>query len=231
MNIYQHVKLITESSFDVSLVESEKDKSLYIAGIFSTAETENANGRKYRKSTLERETNRISEEYLKINRPFFGELGHPSTPEPNLDRIAIRTTALEWKGDNLFGKAKVLETRMGKEAQILLKEGPVGISSRGLGQVDEDKYVKDESYRLLAYDLVLSPSNGPSWVKGIYEAQDFVIYNSSFVNTPLTPEIDEAKLQLQLKEAREKYFRTLIDFLDSIKEGCGPKKKRKGKQL
>jgi hypothetical protein len=222
----ERLKLITEASYDVSIVESEKDKNLYVAGIFSTAEAENANGRKYRFNTLDREVHRIQEEYLAKNLPFWGELGHPSSPEPNLDRIAIRTVALEWKGNNLYGKAKVLETRMGKEAQVLLKEGPIGISSRGLGQVDEDKYVKDESYRLLAYDLVANPSNHPSFVKGIYEAQDFVIYNHSFINAPLTPEVDEAKLQQQLKEAREKYFRTLIDFLDSIKEGCGSKKKR-----
>jgi hypothetical protein len=213
----QRLKLITEASYDVSLVESEKDKSLYVAGIFSTAEAENANGRKYKFETLDREVKRIQESYLSKNLPFWGELGHPSTPEPNLDRIAIRTTALEWKGNNLFGKAKVLETRMGKEAQVLLKEGPIGISSRGLGQVDENKYVKDESYRLLAYDLVSNPSNHPSFVKGIYEGQDFVIYDTSFVANAGKSQLDEEELQKQLKEAREKYFKVLVDFLGSLK--------------
>lgn len=215
----QRLKLITEASWDVSLVESEKDKCLYVAGIFSTAEAENANGRKYRFETLDREVKRIQESYLAKNLPFWGELGHPSTPEPNLDRIAIRTTALEWKGNNLYGKAKVLETRMGKEAAILLKEGPIGVSSRGLGQVDENKYVKDESYRLLAYDLVSNPSNHPSFVKGIYEAQDFIIYDTSFVGAGIKsnpPQVSEEEVQKQLKEAREKYFKILVDFLDSI---------------
>lgn len=214
----QKLKLITEASYDVRLVESEKDKDLYVAGIFSTAEHENANGRKYRYGTLDREVNRIQENYLSKNLPFWGELGHPSTPEPNLDRIAIRTTVLEWKGNNLYGKAKVLDTRMGREAKVLLKEGPIGISSRGLGQVDEDKYVKDESFRLLAYDLVANPSNHPSFVNGIYEAAEFVIYDKTFVANAINADkVDDETYQKQLKEAQEKYFKILIDFLESVK--------------
>jgi len=219
----QKLKLITEASYDVAINEG-KGGDLYITGIFSTAELENANGRKYRFDTLKREVDKVQESYLGKNLPFWGELGHPKTPEPNLDRIAIRTTMLEWKGNNLFGKAKVLDTAMGKEAQILLREGPIGVSSRGLGTVNEDGYVNDATYRLLAYDLVGNPSNHPSFVKGIYEAQEFVIYDQSFVNAAeatvkeseeLTPDQKEK----MMREARDGYFKHLCEFLDRLKRG------------
>ena len=219
----QKLKLITEASYDIGINEA-KGGDLYVSGIFSTAELENANGRKYRRDTLDREVAKIQESYLSKNLPFWGELGHPKSPEPNLDRIAIRTTMLEWKGNNLYGKAKVLDTAMGREAKVLLKEGPIGISSRGLGTVDEDGYVNNESYRLLAYDLVGNPSNHPSFVKGIYEAQEFVIYDDSFVNTAskavaeseeLTPDQKE-KL---IKEAKDGYYKHILEFLDKVKKG------------
>lgn len=173
----QRLKLITEASYEVELFEDTKTKDFYVVGIFSSAELKNANGRIYRKGTLEREVKRIEEEFLKKDLPFWGELGHPSSPEPNLDRVAIRTVALEWRGNDLYGKAKVLNTPMGDIAKTLLKEGPIGISSRGLGVVEEDSYVKDDSFKLLGYDLVGNPSNNPSFVKGIYEAKDFVVYS------------------------------------------------------
>jgi hypothetical protein len=42
-----------------------------------------------------------------------------------------------------------------------------------VGTVDESGYVNDESYQLLTFDLVSNPSNHPSWVKGVYEAESF----------------------------------------------------------
>jgi hypothetical protein len=204
----QKLKLITECSYDVELVESKNSNDLYIVGIFSSAEKQNANGRIYKRQTLEREVNRISEEYLSKKLPFWGELGHPEKPEPNLDRVAMRTVALEWKGNDLYGKAKILDTPMGNIARTLLKEGPIGISSRGLGTVDENSYVKDESFKLLAYDLVASPSNHPSFVKGIYEGQEFTVYDKNDVD-----------LENLLLEARKNYFTALLALLKKIKEG------------
>jgi hypothetical protein len=57
---------------------------------------------------------------------------------------------------------------MGKIAKVLVKEGKLGISSRGTGTVDEDNYVNDD-FKLITYDLVGDPSNQGSWVNGIYE--------------------------------------------------------------
>ena len=76
----------------------------------------------------------------------LGELGHPDGPTVNLDRVSHKITMLEQRGDNFYGKAKILSTPMGKIAQSLLGEGvKLGVSSRGIGSLKEDT----EELRLL----------------------------------------------------------------------------------
>ena len=163
------MKLITEVSQDLELLESKSD-GMHIVGIFSSAELKNHNGRVYKKELLEREIKKVQ---TKVNeKKLWGELGHPPNPEVNPDKIAILTTQLEWKNNDVYGKAKVLDTPMGNILKTLIKEGNMGISSRGLGTVDESGYV-NEDFKLLVYDAVTDPSNNPSWVKGIYEGQEF----------------------------------------------------------
>lgn len=165
-------KLITEYSQDFEISEEKGSKEMYAVGIFSSAEMKNNNKRRYKKEILEREVGKVQEKIEK--KCLWGELGHPPNPEVNPDKIALRTTQLEWKGNNLYGKAKILDTPMGQIAKTLVKEGAMGISSRGLGTVGDDGYV-NEDFHLITWDLVTDPSNKPSWVNGIYEAQDFSI--------------------------------------------------------
>jgi len=175
------MRLITETSYDVELFEN-KDKNMYVVGIFSSAEIENNNKRKYKKDLLEREVTKISNKIG--NRCLWGELSHPSNPEINPERISHLVETLEWKNNDLYGRAKLLDTPMGNIAKTLVKEGKLGISSRGLGTVADDGYV-NEDYNLITYDLVTDPSNNPSWVNGIFEGQEFEYVKKST--------IDEAK--------------------------------------
>lgn len=165
------MKLITETSYDLELVES-KSKDPFIVGIFSSAELKNNNNRVYKRDVLEREVKKVSEKTK--NGTLWGELGHPPNPEVNPERIAILTTELHWKGNDVYGKSKVLDTPMGQIARTLVKEGKMGISSRGLGTVAENGDV-NEDFNLITWDMVTDPSNHPSWVNGIYEAQEWTI--------------------------------------------------------
>lgn len=166
-----NAQLITEVSHDFEISES-KSQGVHIVGIFSSAELKNNNNRRYKKSILEREIGKVNE---KIERKsLWGELGHPPNPEINPDKIAILTTKLEWKGNDVYGKAKVLDTPMGDIAKTLVKEGNMGISSRGLGTVADDGYV-NEDFNLITWDLVTDPSNNPSWVNGIYEDKTWAV--------------------------------------------------------
>lgn len=199
------LKLITEMSYDVQLSEGSRSKDMYVVGIFSTAEAENNNKRKYSRELLEREVKKINEKVS--HRSLWGELGHPPSPEINPERIAILVEGLEWKGNNLYGKAKILKTPMGEIARELVKEGKLGISSRGLGTVNDDGYV-NEDYKLITYDLVTDPSNHPSWVNGIYEGQTFTIPEPKREPTP--EEIRQIQEQEQLNAARKKHFDDLF---------------------
>jgi len=197
-------KLITEVSHDFEISES-KVEGTHIVGIFSSAELENNNKRMYKKSILEREVGKIQDKISK--KSLWGELGHPPNPEVNPDKIAILTTQLEWKGNDIYGKAKVLDTPMGNIAKTLIKEGSMGISSRGLGTVGDDGYV-NEDYNLICWDLVTDPSNNPSWVNGIYEGRTWEL------------EIPDAQLTVeeQLTEAREHLQSHVWQVIENIEK-------------
>jgi len=174
-------KLITEVSTNITIDRTQKD--FYAIGVFSSAELKNENGRIYKKNLLEREVSKIFNKVT--NKSQWGELGHPSSPDINPDNVAILIEELAWDNNNVVGRAKVLDTPKGQITKTLMESGSVGISSRGLGTVsDSDSYVNDD-FNLITYDIVLNPSNSPSWIKGIYEGKTF---ESPDVNT-----VDNAK--------------------------------------
>ncbi len=205
------MKLITEMSYDFEISEG-KDKDMYAVGIFSSAELLNNNKRMYKKGILEREVGKVQEKIEK--KCLWGELGHPPNPEVNPDKIALRTTKLEWRGNDLYGKAKILDTPMGQIAKTLVKEGQMGISSRGLGTVGDDGYV-NEDFHLITWDLVTDPSNNPSWVNGIYEGQSFTIPG-------VTNNMSDGPTEEQIKDAQKAYFDYLMNTIDGIGEGVLP---------
>lgn len=203
------LKLITEYNNLSQISEATEDsKDMFVEGIFSTAELKNKNGRRYRKDTLMREVDKLQE--MISSKRLYGELDHPASPEINLDRVAIMIENLYWKGDHLMGKAKILDTPMGKIAKSIIKDGgSIGISSRGLGNVLESGYVDDQSYNLITYDLVGNPSNGPSWMNGIYEGKTF-----GEVNTE--EDIKEDKKNITLDEAKKEYEKYVLSKVNDI---------------
>jgi hypothetical protein len=131
------MKLITEEIEKVKVITEEKNgkKSLFIEGIFLQADKPNRNKRLYEMRTLEREVKRYNENFIQKGRAL-GELGHPDGPTVNLDRVSHKICELYRDGSNFIGKAKILETPMGKIASSLLGEGVMlGVSSRGVGSL------------------------------------------------------------------------------------------------
>ena len=203
-------KLITEISRAVNITES--NEHLFIEGIFSSADLMNANGRRYRRDILDREVKKVQEKL--DNKCLWGELGHPPSPEINPERIAIRIESLDWQDNDLIGRAKVVDTPMGKIAKTLIKEGKLGISSRGLGTVsEEDNYVNDD-YNMITYDLVTDPSNSPSWVKGIYEGQEFETF------TPVEKKVIEEIIEPEftVEDARREYKKHIWQVIENIEK-------------
>tara|TARA_A100001234_G_scaffold164801_1_gene146055 strand:+ start:595 stop:1239 length:645 start_codon:yes stop_codon:yes gene_type:complete len=173
------MKLITESIEDIKILTEEKDgeKHLYIEGVFLQSEIKNRNGRIYPFDVLNKEVERYSEEYVKAGRAL-GELGHPDGPTVNLDRVSHKITSLKAEGNNFMGKARILDTPMGKIAKSLLGEGvKLGVSSRGMGSLKEDngvKYVSDDFMLATAADIVADPSAPDAFVNGIMEGKEWV---------------------------------------------------------
>lgn len=200
-------KLITEMSYDFEISEG-KDREMYAVGIFSSAELKNNNKRVYKKDLLEREVTKVQEKVEK--KCLWGELGHPPNPEVNPDKIALRTVKLEWRGNDLYGKAKILDTPMGQIAKTLVREGQMGISSRGLGTVGDDGNV-NEDFHLITWDLVTDPSNNPSWVNGIYEGQTFALPGMARIKTGPSEE--------EIKEAQAVYFKHIWQVIEKIEKG------------
>jgi hypothetical protein len=173
------MKLITESIEDIRILTEEKDgeKHLYIEGVFLQSEIKNRNGRIYPFDVLNKEVERYSEEYVKSGRAL-GELGHPDGPTVNLDRVSHKITSLKAEGNNFMGKARILDTPMGKIAKSLLGEGvKLGVSSRGMGSLKEEngvKYVSDDFMLATAADIVADPSAPDAFVNGIMEGKEWV---------------------------------------------------------
>ena len=174
------MRLITEQNNDIEVLTEDKDgkKNTFIKGIFLQTEITNRNGRMYRFDTLNREVSKYNEEFIQRGRAL-GELGHPEGPTVNLDRVSHKIVELYPEGKNFIGKAKLLETPMGKIAKNLLEEGvQLGVSSRGLGSLKKEgslQVVADDFILSTAADIVADPSAPDAFVEGIMEGKEWAL--------------------------------------------------------
>jgi hypothetical protein len=176
------MKLITEMNQDVKFLTEKKEdgtKSVYIEGIFMQAEKPNRNGRIYGRGIMEREVQKYQE--LINEKRSLGELGHPPNPSINLNQVSHMITGLKFEGNDIYGKAKILDTPMGKIAKNFIEEGVrLGVSSRGLGSVKLNKEGVNEvqdDFHLATVDIVADPSAPDAFVQGIMESADWILEN------------------------------------------------------
>ena len=173
------MKLIREEIENVEVVTEEVDgkKRLHIEGVFLQGEIKNRNGRMYPMHVLDKEVARYNENFVTKGRAL-GELGHPDGPTVNLDRVSHKITSLVKEGTNYVGKAKILDTPMGKIASSLLDEGvKLGVSSRGIGSLVKQEscsVVGDDFILATAADIVADPSAPDAFVNGVMEGKDWV---------------------------------------------------------
>ena len=174
------MKLIREEVESVEFIVEQKNgkKSMYIEGVFLQGNIKNRNGRMYPMETLRREVGRYNENHVAKGRAL-GELGHPEGPTVNLDRVSHKIVSLRENGSNFIGKAKILNTPMGKIATSLVEEGvKLGVSSRGIGSLKMTRegvnVVGDDFMLATAADIVADPSAPDAFVEGIMEGKDWV---------------------------------------------------------
>ena len=173
------MKLITEMYDDFEVLEEGTNgkKEMKIQGVFMQAETKNRNGRIYPNEVLQKEVKRYNKELVEKKRAF-GELGHPEGPTVNLDRVSHLIEELKPDGNNIVGKAKILDTPNGKIVKELLNAGAkLGVSRRGMGTLEkkgQTNYVKDDFYLATAADIVADPSAPEAFVEGIMEGKEWI---------------------------------------------------------
>ena len=213
--------LITETNHDnvrfISEANAKGEKQYFIEGVFMQAEVKNRNGRVYPQEIMKNEIQRYSTEFVQKNRAM-GELGHPEGPTVNLERVSHIIKSLRVEGKDVYGKAKILETPMGKIAKNLLNEGCMfGVSSRGMGTLQEKNgvnYVQDD-FMLASVDIVADPSAPNAFVNGIMEGREWIWDNGVI----LEKQIAKYKKVISESAARnleENALRVFQDFLSKL---------------
>ena len=207
----QDIQFVTEAT-------ESGEKKYVIEGIFAQAESKNRNGRIYPKQIMESAVNKFVNEQVKTKRAV-GELNHPDGPTVNLDKVSHLITALEWDGDNVMGKASILDTPNGKIVKGLLDGGvKLGVSTRGMGSLENKNgtmYVKDD-FMLATVDIVQDPSAPEAFVNGIMEGVDWV-WNNGVIQPQEIEKIETEIKQASRKDLAEVQMREFKNFLSLLK--------------
>tara|TARA_B100000131_G_C17989765_1_gene562050 strand:+ start:79 stop:684 length:606 start_codon:yes stop_codon:yes gene_type:complete len=152
------------------LTEEEREGNrngthLIVAGPIQRADTPNGNQRVYPRGLLEREM----KNYAKLVKECraTGELDHPDHSVVNLANVSHLVTEVWWKGNDVMGKIKILNTPAGQIAKQLVEGGvQLGISSRGLGSTRQENGMTmvEDDFQLLCFDLVSEPSTAGAFL-------------------------------------------------------------------
>lgn len=158
------MKLLAELNEDIEPILEQSDnggKKLYIRGVFMRSEFHNKNGRLYPRSVMESGVKKYMDEKV-TGRTAYGELNHPAGPTINLDRVSHIIEDLHFEGNDVIGKARILDTPMGLTVQKILEGGGrIGVSSRALGSLKEQNgvmVVQPDFMISTAADIVADPS-------------------------------------------------------------------------
>jgi len=215
------MKLIAEYTQDigVSITEGKNGKKNYaIEGVFAQAESKNRNGRIYEKAVMEKAVNNYDNSQVSKGRAV-GELNHPEGPTVNLDKVSHKIESLDWKGNDVVGKATVLDTPMGNIVKGLLEGGvQLGVSTRGMGSLENRNnamYVKDD-FILNAIDIVQDPSAPSAFVNGVMEGVEWV-WNNGIIEARAIEEMETEIKKAPRADLHNVQIREFKNFLSLVK--------------
>ena len=207
----QDVQYITEAN-------ENGQKDYKIKGVFMQGEIKNRNGRVYPMQVLDEQVKKYNENYVKQNRAY-GELGHPSGPTINLERVSHMITDLNKEGNNYIGEAKIMDTPYGKIVKNLMDEGAkLGVSSRGMGSLKQNgnsQVVQKDYHLATAADIVADPSAPDAFVEGIMEGKEWVWDNGVLREAQVNEYKEEIKKtsKADLEGAKLKIFANFLSKL------------------
>ena len=151
-----------------------------------------------------------------------GELNHPEGPTVNLDKVSHKINDLKFEGNDVMGKAQILDTPMGNIVKGLLEGGvQLGVSTRGMGSLEQRNnamYVKDD-FMLNAIDIVQDPSAPGAFVNGIMEGVEWVWHNGIIEAKTIEKMETEIKKapRTRLYETQVREFKNFLSLLKTNK--------------
>jgi len=194
------------------------EKSYAIEGVFAQAEQKNRNGRIYPRPIMEKAVDKYVVEQVSQKRAV-GELNHPEGPTVNLDKVSHLITDLRFEGNDVVGKASILDTPNGKIVKGLLDGGVrLGVSTRGMGSLENrggTMYVKDD-FILNTVDIVQDPSAPAAFVNGIMEGVEWV-WNNGIIEPQVIEEMETEIKTAPRKHLYETPVRAFKNFLSLLK--------------
>jgi hypothetical protein len=161
-----------------------------VDAVFQKFGIKNANGRIYPEEVLKKQVELYQQ---KIDeRRALGELNHPAESTIDLDRIAINIVELHWEGRTLVGKLEIntsygfrkygmVTTRGDQMANLLINGYKIGVSSRGVGSVEQKlgQYIVGDDFELICWDVVSDPSTPGAYVGSQEDLMQYVESNTS----------------------------------------------------
>jgi len=208
------LNLLRENSQNIEVLHenTSEGKNLYIEGVFAQAETKNGNGRVYPYDVMEAAVAKFNEDYVSKRRAG-GEINHPDRPFIDPNFLAARVVEYRMDGNNVYGKALILNTIHGQQVKGVIEGGfALGVSTRGMGSLKEKrdgtKEVQADFFKT-AVDIVDNPSGPDCYPEAIYESK-WALNESTGVWVPMVNEEEDIKFNEQMfLEKVQDYFKSL----------------------
>tara|TARA_A100001035_G_scaffold247586_1_gene217182 strand:- start:492 stop:1148 length:657 start_codon:yes stop_codon:yes gene_type:complete len=209
----------TENNLEVLTEQNDNGEKTYaIEGIFMQAETKNRNGRIYPKEVMNKAVGKYINDQVSKGRAV-GELNHPDGPTVNLDKVSHKIESLDWKGNDVVGKATILETPMGQIVKGLLDGGVnLGVSTRGMGSLKNgnNAMVVQPDFMLNAVDIVQDPSAPSAFVNGVMEGVEWV-WNNGIIEAQTIEQMETEIKKAPRSDLYETQVREFKNFLSLLK--------------
>ena len=168
-----------------------------VNAIFQKYGIKNANGRVYPESILKREVEKYINEKVRL-RASVGALDHPNESTLSGHDISHIITSLQWQGHTLIGEMQlhlspgyrrygIASTSGDLVANMVLDDILIGVSSRGVGSVDDRYGVLEvgDDFELLCWDVVCEPSTPNAFIsRNLEDLRQFVEANENNLDKP-----------------------------------------------
>lgn len=179
-----------------------------VDAVFQKSGIKNANGRIYPDEVLKKQVE-VYQQRIAEKRAL-GELNHPAESTIDLGRVSHNIVELHWEGNTVVGKLElhlsrgfikhgIVSTMGDMTANLLLNGYKIGVSSRGVGSVEQKlgQYVVGDDFELICWDVVSDPSTPGAWMGDEYELKQYVESTKSTKNNIISEKINKINNILQ----------------------------------